>query len=171
MPIAITLFRFPFVPRPNYWVTTDDVFNYIRFDLGCIVEVKSLKVRNTHNSAYNLISTGYLVFRVNKWNDNSVWNAVFAGNIDSANDQECNVPEVALDVTDKPQIERIGNMVQVEVAKAGGSLGAGLLYFGVEGVTGIAEVVSFENYLHIYLQVLCVQKRSQCPSRPPRLRV
>ena len=54
----------------------------------------------------------------------------------SANDEECNAPEVVLDVTDKDQVLRIGKLVQVEVAKAAGSIGAGLLSFGVEGVTG-----------------------------------
>ena len=49
--------------------------------------------------------------------------------------QECNIPEQVFDVSDKSQTIRIGRMVKVQISNSGAA-GAGLLYFGVEGVQG-----------------------------------
>ena len=54
-------------------------------DLGCNVEAKALKVRNTHNSFLNTHSAQRLVVRMTKWNED-VMNEIFNQDIETAVD-------------------------------------------------------------------------------------
>ena len=55
----------------NYWLSSSDTENFMELDLECLLEIKSFKVRNTHNSAFNFITTNRLKVELTKWNDNA----------------------------------------------------------------------------------------------------
>ena len=56
-------------------------------DLGCFLEVQSLHVVNTHNSAFNSFTTKNVCVSLQKWNNKNKETVLFEQDIDSAIDQ------------------------------------------------------------------------------------
>ena len=52
---------------PNYWLTAENVENFMSVDLGCYVEILGFKMKNTHNSIENDFSTKKLKVSLIEW--------------------------------------------------------------------------------------------------------
>ena len=81
--LDVDILGYPHVPQPNYWLSSSNTENFMELDLGCLLEIKSLKIRNTHNSAFNSITTKRLKVELTKWNDNSL-NILYDADVESA---------------------------------------------------------------------------------------
>ena len=75
---------YPYVPKPNYWLSSSDTENFMELDLGCLLEIQTVKIRNTHNSAFSIITTKKLKVELTKWNDNSL-NVLYDADVNAVN--------------------------------------------------------------------------------------
>ena len=76
---------YPQVGVANYWLSDlPNGQNKFQIDLGCIVEVQSIKIRNTHNSAYNSLTGRRIFADVHKWNQETLKNRITSEYFDHA---------------------------------------------------------------------------------------
>ena len=81
----IGLLGYPQVGAANYWLSDlENGKNKFQIDLGCILEVQLIKLRNTHNSAYNTLSGRRIFAHVHKWNKETQKNEITKEFFDSA---------------------------------------------------------------------------------------